>query len=89
MLDRQLEARTMARRGFVTVALIPPAISVGILLSAWLDAATPIVLAGLYTFFGGLAGATWLGVGLFRGHRAKRQLDELLDEAIPRARLLT
>jgi hypothetical protein len=88
LLDTELDARAMVRRGFAVIALIPPVVSISILLAGWLDAVSPLIAAGLYALFGGFVGAIWLGVGLFRSRRAKRELQALLDEAIPKARLL-
>lgn len=78
----------MANRGLVAVALVPLSIVAGIMSAMWLDSFLPIVLAALYSTIGGCLGLLWLTAGFVRSHHAKRELRQLDEARLPRARLL-
>lgn len=88
LLDQERDARALVNRGCVTIALIPILVSVSLLIGASFDTFMPVVVAALYAVCGGMLGSLWLGAGLLRGFRARRELRELMDSRIPKARLL-
>jgi len=70
------------------VALVPISIVGGLMASMWTDSFLPIVLAALYATIGGCLGLLWLLAGFVRAHHAKRELRELDENRLPKARLL-
>ncbi len=88
LLEQQRDAQAMANRGLVAVALVPISIVAGLMTSMWLDSFLPIVIAALYATLGGCLGVLWLIAGFVRIRGAKRELRELDDRRLPKARLL-
>lgn len=78
----------MVNRGFIAIALIPILIVSSLLIAASFDTFTPIVVAALYAICGGAIGLVWLGAGLVRGRNVRRELRELDEGRLPKARLL-
>jgi Flp pilus assembly protein TadB len=88
LLEQQRDAQAMANRGLVAVALVPISIVGGIMSAMWLDSFMPIVIAALYATLGGCLGLLWLIAGFVRSRNAKRELRELDESRLPKARLL-
>jgi len=88
LVERERGARALVARGCLAILLIPALVGISVLLGTAFDSFMPLVIAALYTVFGGALGTIWLAAGVIRGRGVKRELRELLDSRIPRARLL-
>jgi Flp pilus assembly protein TadB len=89
LLDEQHEAELEFNRGVVTLVLVPIAVFAGLMLGIWLDSFLPLLVAALYTVVGGCFGVLWFFTGMVKQRRAERELRELEDSRLPKARLLT
>jgi hypothetical protein len=89
LLDEQHHAEREFNRGVVTLALVPITVFAGLMLGLWLDSFLPLVVAALYTIVGGCFGVLWFFTGMVKLRRARRELRELEDSRLPKARLLT
>jgi hypothetical protein len=89
LLDEQHEAELEFNRGVVALVLVPIAVFAGLMLGIWLDSFLPLFVAALYTIVGGCFGVLWFFTGMVRLGRARRELRELEDSRLPKARLLT
>jgi hypothetical protein len=89
LLDEQHEAELEFNRGVVALVLVPIAVFAGLMLGIWLDSFLPLLVAALYTVVGGCFGVLWFFTGMVKQRRAERELRELEDSRLPKARLLT
>jgi Flp pilus assembly protein TadB len=89
LLDEQHEAELEFNRGVIALVLVPIAVFAGLMLGIWLDSFLPLLVAALYTVVGGCFGVLWFFTGMVKQRRAERELRELEDSRLPKARLLT
>jgi hypothetical protein len=89
LLEQRRDGESTFNRGLVAVALVPISIVGGLALAMAVDSFVPIVLAAFYTILGGCVGALWTFAGFLKLRRAKRELRELDEMRLPKARLLT
>jgi hypothetical protein len=89
LLDEQREAERAFNRGVVALVLVPIAVFGGLMLGIWLDSFLPLLVAALYTIAGGCFGVLWFFTGMVKLSRLRRELRELEDSRLPKARLLT
>jgi hypothetical protein len=89
LLEQHRDAELDFNRGVVALVLVPIAVFAGLMLGIWIDSFLPLVVAALYTIVGGCFGVLWFFTGMVKLRRAKRELRELEDSRLPKARLLT
>jgi hypothetical protein len=89
LLDERRDAERSFNRGLAAIAMVPVGVYGGVMLGIWLDSFLPIVIAALYTMVGGCFGGVSLLTSIFKLRRTKRELRELEDSRLPKARLLT
>ena len=87
--DEQKQAKSTIIRGFLLVILVPIVVAFGVLFSSMSDSFGPLLIASLYTVIGGAVGVASLVAGALRSRLASKQLLEIEEARIPKARLLT
>jgi hypothetical protein len=86
-VEQRCRAEATLNRGVLALALVPVGLAAGGGVAMAIGSHVALVLAAMYTVFGGFLGVLWLVTGLLRVTRATRAL-RALDERIPTARLV-